>query len=61
MQIWEGHAPNVGGEQTISRKIEQKRASGDLVVNRRAIFGLVGPRLKQVQILEAQHPILAID
>ena len=49
------------GEQTISRKIEQERASGDLVVKRRAIFGLVGPKLKRVQILEAQHAILAID
>ncbi len=35
---------DVGGEQTISRKIERERAFGDLLVERRAISGLVGPR-----------------
>ncbi len=35
---------DVGGKQTISRKIKRERAFGDLLVERRAISGLVGPR-----------------
>jgi hypothetical protein len=37
MQILEGHASDIGGEQTVSQKIERERAFGGLVVKRRAI------------------------
>jgi hypothetical protein len=35
---------DIGGKQTVSRKIERERAFGGLTVERRAVFYLVGPR-----------------